>query len=386
MERQGLALTDPETVGMSGARLERLCAYLQGAVDCGALPLADVAIVRHGALVCRRSFVHSALVEQGYRLTPRSRYYLGSFTKIFVATLVIQQVERGAIMLTRPAADYVPAFAARGKGAVTVRHLLAHASGLPDELAVPLETQMPLPELVAEVCAQPLVFAPGTRSSYCTWGFVILAEILRLVSGRTLEELGRDELFAPLGMADSAFGCAADAANHVVPIFDADLELHSRFNDPRVLTAVRGDTGAFAPADDLAVFGQMMLDGGRFGNVQVLSPVTVRHMTQSQYPWGASAERLAGTGEEHFVTLSKGLGWMVRGQGFFRGSDLMSPRAFFHGGYLGMRVIVDPDYDLVSVFMTSVTPTRSAKTTPFGRVGHITHTVGTLAAAAITTL
>jgi len=175
MERQGLALTDPETVGMSGARLERLCAYLQGAVDCGAIPLADIAIVRHSALVCRRSFLNSTLVEQGHRLTPRSRYYLGSFTKIFVATLVIQQVERGAIMLTRPAADYVPAFAARGKGAVTVRHLLAHASGLPDELAVPLETQMPLPELVAEVCAQPLVFAPGTRSSYCTWGFVILA-------------------------------------------------------------------------------------------------------------------------------------------------------------------------------------------------------------------
>jgi serine-type D-Ala-D-Ala carboxypeptidase len=325
-------------------------------------------------------------VDARKRGKPYSRYYLGSFTKIFVATLVMQQVERGAIMLTRPVADYLPACAARGKGAVTVRHLLAHASGLPDELAMPLETSMPLPELVAEICAQPLVFAPGTRSSYCTWGFVILAEILRLVTGRTLEELGRDELFAPLGMADSAFGCAADAAEQIVPIFDADLALHSRFNDPRVLTAVRGDSGAFASAGDLATFGQMMLNGGSFGNVQMLSPVTVRHMTQSQYPWGDSVERLAGTGEEHFVTLSKGLGWMVRGQGFFRGSDLMSPRAFFHGGYLGMRVIVDPDYDLVSVFTTSVAKTRSVRATTFGSVGHITHTIGTLAAAAITTL
>ena len=85
------------------------------------------------------------------------------------------------------------------------------------------------------------------------------------------------------------------------------------------------------------------LYGGRFGDVHILSPVTVRQMTQSQYPWGDSVERLAGASEEHFVTLSKRLGWMVRGQGFFRGSDLMSSRAFFHGGYLGMRVMVDTE-------------------------------------------
>lgn len=60
--------------------------------------------------------------------------------------------------------------------------------------------------------------------------------------------------------------------------------------------------------------------------------------------------------------------------------------AVFHGGDLGMRVIVDPDYDLVSVFMTSVPRTSSARATPFASVGHITHTVGMLAAAAITAL
>ena len=54
---------------------------------------------------------------------------------ISVATLIMQQVERGRVMLSRPVADYIPQFATRGKEAVTVRHLLAHASGLPDQIA-----------------------------------------------------------------------------------------------------------------------------------------------------------------------------------------------------------------------------------------------------------
>jgi CubicO group peptidase (beta-lactamase class C family) len=376
----------PESAGVSSEGLRRVEAYLRQAVDAGVIPLADVALVRRGTLVWRASFVNPQLAAQGYRLDAASLYYLGSFTKVFVATLIMQQVERGQVMLSRPVADYLPPFATRGKETVTVRHLLAHASGLPDQLASPLGTRRPLTELVAEICDQPLVFRPGTRSSYCTWGFVLLAEILRLVTGRSLEELGREDLFAPLGMRDTAFGCPPDQVHRIVPMFDADLALHAPMNDPALLTLVRGDTGAFSTADDLAAFGQMMLGGGALGGVRVLSPVSVRQMVARQYPWGDTPERLAGTGEEHFTTLSKGLGWMVRGEGFFRGSDLMSPRAFFHGGYLGMRVIVDPDYDLVSVFLTSIAATTPRRDPRLGTVGHVTHTFGTLACAAIAEL
>jgi hypothetical protein len=126
--------------------------------------------------------------------------------------------------------------------------------------------------------------------------------------------------------------------------------------------------------------------GGALGGARVLSPVSVRQMVERQYPWGDSPARLAGTAEEHFATLSKGLGWMVRGAGFFRGSDLMSRRAFFHGGYLGMRVIVDPKYDLVSVFLTSIAATKPSRDPGIGTVGHVAHTFGTLACAAITDL
>jgi CubicO group peptidase (beta-lactamase class C family) len=300
---------------MSLDRIRRAEDYVRQAVDAGVLPLADVALVRHGTLVWRASFLNSELAARGHRLDIDSLYYLGSFTKIFVATLIMQQVECGRVMLSRPVADYIPQFATRGKEAVTVRHLLAHASGLPDQIAAPMATRMPIADLVQEICDQPLVFRSGTRGSYCTWGFVLLAEILRLVTGRSLEELGRDGLFAPLGMDHTTFGCSPELVSQIVPAFDADLELHPKMNDPGLLRMCRGDTGAFSTADDLAAFGQMMLSGGALNGARVLSPVSVRHMVESQYPWGDTPERLAGTAEEHFTTLSKGLGWMVRGAG-----------------------------------------------------------------------
>jgi CubicO group peptidase (beta-lactamase class C family) len=373
----------PETAGMSLQGIRRAETYVRQAVEAGVIPLADIALVRRGSLVWRASFLNPELAARGHRLDATSLYYLGSFTKVFVATLIMQQVERGRVMLSRPVADYIPEFATRGKETVTVRHLLAHASGLPDQIASPMATQMPLADVVQEICDQPLVFQPGTRGSYCTWGFVLLAEILRLVTGRPLEELGREDLFEPLGMRHTAFGCASEHLPRIVPAFDADLTLHPTMNDPALLTMVRGDTGAFSTADDLAAFGQMMLNGGTLHGERVLSPVSVHQMVEAQYPWGDSPERLAGTGEEQFITLSKGLGWMVRGTGFFRGSDLMSHRAFFHGGYLGLRVIVDPEYDLVSVFLTSIAATKPSRDPRIGKVGHVTHTFGTLAFAAI---
>ena|GEM_PF-787886 len=374
---------DPETVGISRSRIGRVRAYLTHAVAEGAIPLADVVIVRKCVRLYQERIVHLSLLDRGHHVGADGRYYLGSFTKIFLATLIMQAVERGDLMLSRPVGDYLPDFAAHGKQAVTIRHLLAHASGLPDQLSFPMGTPVPVPEVLAEIYRQELVFPPGTRGSYCTWGFVVLAEVLRIATGREVADLGREWLFNPLGMRNTAFGCEPSEIPRIVPVFDADLTLHPWLNEPWCLLMMRGDTGAYSTAEDLAIFGQTMLNGGCYGEADILSPVSVAQMVTRQFPWADTPERLAGTGEEHFVTLSKGLGWMVRGEGFFRGSDLMSPRAFFHGGYPGMRVIVDPTYDLVSVFLTSIVATKPGLAPRIGKVGHVAHTFGTLAAAAI---
>jgi CubicO group peptidase (beta-lactamase class C family) len=382
MNAQTLIPGDPEAAGLCSAQLDRASAYVQRAVEEGILPLADILIARHGKIACHRSFIHPKLVEEGYHLNPDSLFYLASFTKIFVATLIMQQVERGSISLERPVAEYIPEFGQRGKKQVTVRHLLCHASGLPDDLPGPIIQIGPVEELIELICQQRLIFSSGTRSSYCTWGFVLLAEILRRVAGEELEPLGRKNLFDLLGMADTHFGYEESWKERVIPIFDSKMELHE-WHTPEVLGCLRGDTGAYSTALDIAAVCQMMLNLGSYGDARILSPVTVQRIIERQYPWWDTPERLSAGPEEQFLTLSKGLGWMVRGDNFFRGSELMSPRAFFHGGHMGMRAIVDPEYDLITVFMTSIVATDPDVSAYFGHPGQIHHTFGTMAFAAV---
>ena len=213
----------------------------------------------------------------------------------------------------------------------------------------------------------------------------LLAEILRRATGEELEPLGRKNFFDPLGMANTHFGYEEPWKERVIPIFDSGLGLHE-WHTPELLGAVRGDTGAYSTALDIAALCQTMLDHGSYGETRILSPVTVQRMVEHQYPWWDTPERLSAPTHEQFVHLSKGLGWMPRGPSFYRGADLMSPRAFFHGGHMGMRAIVDPDYDLITVFMTSIVATDPDVSAYFGAPGQVHHTFGTMAFAAVAEL
>ena len=89
----------PESAGVSSEGIRRAEEHVRRAVEAGVIPLADVALVRRGILVWRASFVNPDLAARGYRLDAASLYYLCSITKVFVATLIMQQVERGRVYL-----------------------------------------------------------------------------------------------------------------------------------------------------------------------------------------------------------------------------------------------------------------------------------------------
>lgn len=301
-------------------------------------------------------------------------FLLASFTKPLTATLVMQQVERGAISLEVPVAEYIPGFDQNGKGTVTTRHLLSHSSGLPGRIDDHFETY---DELIELLCKQGPEFEPGTKSNYCNVGFTVAVELLRRATGKELNELGREQLFGPLRMSRTQMMRGDGWQNDLVPIFDDDLKVIDDMSPPAADWPVLGAAGACSSAGDIAVLCQMMLNGGAYGDVRVLSPVTVQRMIEPQFPWWDSPERLTGTAVERQQALSKGLGWMVRGPSHYRGSDVMSPRAFFQGGTWGMRAIADPEYDMLTVFFTSFT----------NSVHHdIHHVFGTMAFAAVTEL
>src|SRR4051794_17441785 len=143
-----------------------------------------------------------------------------STTKGITATVIHLLAERGQLDYDRPVALYWPEFAANGKGGITVRHALTHSAGIP---------QMPDGMQPADMCdwdgicrsiaALTPIWEPGTRTGYhaLTYGW-ILGEVARRVDGRPIARIVREDICAPLGIADLYFGILDDVVPRVAPM------------------------------------------------------------------------------------------------------------------------------------------------------------------------
>ncbi|MGA5758479.1 serine hydrolase domain-containing protein [Nonomuraea bangladeshensis] len=133
------------------------------------------------------------------RDTPAFAY---SCTKAVTATVLLQLAERGLVDVSAPVADVWPEFAARGKGAITVEHLLTHQSGLPVlEEPVPVEEFEDQAAIAARLAGQEPLWEPGTAHGYhaLTYGFLV-GEVVRRVTGKSVGELVAAEIAGPLGL------------------------------------------------------------------------------------------------------------------------------------------------------------------------------------------
>ncbi|MGH9178097.1 MAG: serine hydrolase domain-containing protein [Acidimicrobiales bacterium] len=276
-----------------------------------------------------------------------------SATKPVTAAAVLQQWERGRLDPDEPVARHVPEFGQAGKEGVTLRHLLTHTAAL----AATTKDDDDGDGLLAVACASPLVedWAPGRRAAYSPrLGFQVLGEVVRRVDGRAFDAYVAEELFEPLGMADSwlcltpqRYGAYGERMG----------QMHdTRRQPPRPVEALAGAGGFGAvrpassgvgPASDLVRFYVAMLHKGELDGVRVLSPQTVDAMC---------ARHRAGVKDETFgAVVDWGLGvivnsWHYRRQpapyGF---GDHASPRTFGHGGNQSSVSFADPDAGLAAV-------------------------------------
>jgi D-alanyl-D-alanine carboxypeptidase len=157
---------------------------------------------------------HAAGVDDltsGARLRPAARLRVGSITKTFVATVVLQLVQEGRLRLDAPVDTWLPGLLPDGD-AITVRHLLQHTSGLADHVETPgfMERVPKNPvyepeELVALATARPLAFAPGTDLAYSNTGYVVAGLLVEAVTGNSLGRELRDRIFEPLDLDHTSF-------------------------------------------------------------------------------------------------------------------------------------------------------------------------------------
>lgn len=324
-------MAKPKTVGMSEERLARLDEVVRSAIACGETPGAVVLVARRERVVYKKAFGHRAVVPRREPMTVDTVFDVASLTKVLAtATAIMILVEDGKISLSEPVKAYLPDFARHGKSKVTLLHLLTHYSGLRPDLD--LDQPWSGYETALEKAYQErLEAAPGEQFVYSDINYFVLAEIVRKTSGKNLHDFTTERIFKPLGMNQTGFNPPAERVPRIAPTLVRDGKmLRGQVHD---LTASRvggvaGHAGLFSTVEDLAIFAQMILNGGVYRNKRVLSPLSVVKMTTPQSPPGKDDWR--------------GLGFDVRTAFSSTGGDLFPVDSFGHTGFTGTSVWIDP--------------------------------------------
>jgi len=333
------------------AQLQPAYDVLDRAVADHAFPGGVLAVGYHGVLAVH-AFGRQTYDANSPAVTPATIYDAASLTKsVVTTTLVAMQVEAGQIDLDATVAHYIPEWASGPnpdwRSRVTIRHLLTHTSGLPAHEDF-YKTVKNSREMIARICAEPLAYEPGTQSVYSDLGFILLGEILQRVTGRALDQLAHERIFAPLGMDSTTFKPGAALRPRIAPTEnDASWRkrlIHGEVHDENAFAmgGVAGHAGMFATAPDLAAFCQMVLNGGIYAHRRLLAPATVGLFTSPS---------ALGQG-------TRTLGWMLPTENSASG-QFFAPGSFGHLGFTGTSIWIDPSRELFVVLLTNrVYPTR----------------------------
>ncbi len=350
---QGLPAAKPEDVGMSAERLALLDTLMNEALERKDFPGAVLLVAHKGKTVWRKAYGLSQWVPENRPMSAEMMFDMASVTKpVATATSIMLLVERGRLRLLDKVKDYVPDFAPYilegglpGEDA-RLWHLLTHTSGLPpytDPKEVERLYGNPCPTeiLVKHIAGLRKESPPGAKFIYSCLNYITLASILKSVTGKNLAEFSDENIFKPLGMKRTCFVPPPSLLDLCVPtqVYDGK-PLRGVVHDPlaRLQGGISGNAGLFSTADDLAVFAQMMLDGGAFGHVRVLSPLAVDRMTEV-FP------KVGGSG--------RGLGWDLDSAYASVRGDLFGLNSYGHSGYTGTSIWIDPETRTTVVFLTN---------------------------------
>lgn len=275
----------PDSVGMNKEKVRRIGAlfdqhYAQGLHSGGQLVL-----LRHGQVVLDR---RNGIIRLGSHnsVRPDTPFLTFSCTKPLTSVCIHQLIEMDLIDPDAPIADYWPEFGKKGKETATVRHALTHQAGIPTRGLYP---QIPrwwnwdlVVSSVAELEAE---FEPGSKTAYhaVNYGF-ILGELIRRVSGKPIELYMEDHIFQPLRMRNSWLGLPKSESPRAAELYSIVKDQNSTavlFRSARhtVLPAATLNS----TAHDLAIFYQMLLNGGTIFGKRVLEEKTIEAAISLQH-------------------------------------------------------------------------------------------------------
>jgi uncharacterized protein YbbC (DUF1343 family)/CubicO group peptidase (beta-lactamase class C family) len=301
-----------------------------------------VIVVGEGAKVLYRKAAGSrALVPKSEPMTLDTMFDLASLTKVLATTpAVLRLWEQGQVDLDAPLGRYLKEFNTAAFKGVTVRALLTHSAGFP---AIPPREAMArgFPAAAQVIAHGGLAVPPGSTFLYSDTGFILLAELVRRVSGEPLDRFVQTRFYGPLGMFHTMFRPPASWRARIAPteIVDNGGPLRGVVHDgnARLLGGVAGHAGLFGTADDVARFCRMLLVGGTLNGRTYLREATVRAMFTPEV-----------IGE-----TTRGLGWDMSSPYSRTLGSFFAVGSVGHTGFTGPAIWMDPTNQGYMVIMTN---------------------------------
>lgn len=375
----------PSRAGLSAQRLSEIDAVVEKGIAERRLPGAVVLVARNGSVVKRNAYGARATEPSREAMTTDTMFDLASLTKVVAtATSIMILIERGKVRLSDPLSTYIPEIKGEGRDRITIELLLTHRAGYAPDFDLK-ERWTGYDEAIKRLIREPLRNSPGARFVYSDIGYIALGEVVHRVSGLSLDEFARQNIFTPLGMYNTSFRPNSNRRVLIAPtekrrgqlsylgdtpenaVADADKWLRGEVHDPTSyrMNGIAGHAGLFSTADDLGVYCQMILNGGTYRGARILGPLTVAEMTRPRL--------VSDTG------WARGLGWDINTSFSTNRGDLFPLGSFGHTGFTGTSLWIDPASKMFVVFLSNrVHPDGK------GDVGPLRGRVASIVAGAVT--
>ncbi len=384
-------ITSPETVGFSSMRLGRIKPAMQSFVDQRGYAGISTLLARRGQVFHFEQVGYQDRESQT-ALSPDAIYRIYSMTKPIVCTAFMTLFEEGRFRLSDPLAKFIPAFAkvrvlntdgqeAEAVRPITLHDLFTHTSGLTYDFLVdsPVadlyrqvglmgNTERTLEATINELARLPLAYQPGSKWHYSV-SIDVIARLIEVISGQSLQTFLQERLFAPLGMNDTGFSVAAHKKSRLASMYgNPDISTHSfqqifdawskglssrqdveaTYPSDNTSSFARGGHGLFSTAPDYLRFSQMLLNRGELDGVRILAPKTVDFMHMNHVAPALLPYEVGGI-------PSVGYGFGLGSRVLLNVAESGMPGSMGEFGWAGAANTyywIDPQEELIGILMT----------------------------------